>query len=152
MRKYWHDALLGKSKKRKGKTPAEIGFDYCISCLNWKRSMRIGMPPFGKQRVLRQSLSYGRLIGHSLKQRILWEVYAVGRKNFLSHDTVKGTWDSSIIYSLVDNCKTQQPEHLRISGDGTALCAGLQNEPESIEKLMPWSDMIQQRCRIKSKS
>ena len=26
------------------------------------------------------------------------------------------------------------------------------NEPEGIEELMPWSDMIQQRCRIKSKS
>ena len=25
------------------------------------------------------------------------------------------------------------------------------NEPEGIEELMPWSDMIQQRCRIKSK-
>ncbi len=26
------------------------------------------------------------------------------------------------------------------------------NEPEGIEELLPWSDMIQQRCRIKSKS
>ena len=26
------------------------------------------------------------------------------------------------------------------------------NEPEGIEELMPWSDMVQQRCRIKSKS
>ena len=26
------------------------------------------------------------------------------------------------------------------------------NEPEGIEELMPWSDRIQQRCRIKSKS
>ena len=26
------------------------------------------------------------------------------------------------------------------------------NEPEGIEELMPWSDMIQQRCQIKSKS
>ena len=26
------------------------------------------------------------------------------------------------------------------------------NEPEGIEELMPWSEMIQQRCQIKSKS
>nr|WP_270271103.1 hypothetical protein [Enterocloster clostridioformis] len=26
------------------------------------------------------------------------------------------------------------------------------DEPEGIEELMPWSEMIQQRCRIKSKS
>ena len=49
------------------------------------------------------------------------------------------------------NCKTQQSEHLRISGDRTALYAGLQNEPEGIEELMPWSDMIQQSCQIKNK-
>src|SRR5699024_12017031 len=29
MRRYWHDALPGKSKKSPDKTPAEIGFDYC---------------------------------------------------------------------------------------------------------------------------
>ena len=52
--------------------------------------------------------------------------YAVGRKNFLFHDTVKGARASSIIYSLVETAKTQQSEHLRISGDCTALYAGLQ--------------------------
>ena len=29
MRRYWHDALPGKSKKSPNKTPAEIGFDHC---------------------------------------------------------------------------------------------------------------------------
>ena len=52
--------------------------------------------------------------------------YAVGRKNFLFHDTVKGARASSIIYSLVETAKLQQSEHLCISGDGTALYAGLQ--------------------------
>ena len=31
--------------------------------------------------------------------------YAVGRKNFLFHDTVKGARASSIIYSLVETAK-----------------------------------------------
>lgn len=29
MRRQWHEALPGKSKKSPDKTPAEIGFDYC---------------------------------------------------------------------------------------------------------------------------
>ena len=29
MRRYWYEALPGKSKKSPEKTPAEIGFDYC---------------------------------------------------------------------------------------------------------------------------
>ena len=34
--------------------------------------------------------------------------YAVGRKNFLFHDTVKGARASSIILQFSRNCKTQQ--------------------------------------------
>ena len=29
LRRYWYDALLGKTKTASEKPPAEIGFDYC---------------------------------------------------------------------------------------------------------------------------
>ena len=78
--------------------------------------------------------------------------YAVGRKNFLFHDTVKGARSSSIIYSLVETAKLN---HLNIYAYLETVLLYMpdyKNEPEGIEELMPWSDMIQQRCRIKSKS
>lgn len=50
------------------------------------------------------------------------------------------------------NCKIQQYEHLRISGDSIVFILVYKNESKGIEKLRPWLDTIQQRCRIKSKS
>ena len=58
----------GKAKKSPDKTPAEIGFSYATSYLNWKRSMHSWMPGPGKPNVLRRSLPYGRLTGHGLKR------------------------------------------------------------------------------------
>lgn len=78
--------------------------------------------------------------------------YAVGRKNFLFHDSVKGAQSSAIIYSLVETAKIN---HLNIYAYLETVLLYMpdyKNEPEGIEELMPWSEMIQQRCRIKSKS
>ena len=78
--------------------------------------------------------------------------YAVGRKNFLFHDTVKGARDSSIIYSLVETAKLNNLNIYAYLETVLLYMPDYKNEPEGIEELMPWSDMIQQRCRIKSKS
>lgn len=78
--------------------------------------------------------------------------YAVGRKNFLFHDTVKGARASSIIYSLVESAKLNNLNIYAYMETVLLYMPDYKNEPEGIEELMPWSDMIQQRCRIKSKS
>ena len=78
--------------------------------------------------------------------------YAVGRKNFLFHDTVKGARASSIIYSLVETAKLNDLNIYAYLETVLLYMPDYKNEPEGIEELMPWSDMIQQRCRIKSKS
>ena len=78
--------------------------------------------------------------------------YAVGRKNFLFHDTVKGTRASSIIYSLVETAKLNKLNIYAYLETVLLYMPDYKNEPEGIEELMPWSAMIQQRCRIKSKS
>ena len=78
--------------------------------------------------------------------------YAVGRKNFLFHDTVKGARASSIIYSLVETAKLNNLNIYAYLQTVLLYMPDYKNEPEGIEELMPWSDMIQQGCRIKSKS
>lgn len=78
--------------------------------------------------------------------------YAVERKNFLFHDTVKGTRASAIVYSLVETAKLN---HLNIYAYLEAVLLYMpeyKNEPEGIEELMLWSEMIQQRCWMKSKN
>ena len=78
--------------------------------------------------------------------------YAVGRKNFLFHDTVKGARSSAIIYSLVETAKLNNLNIYAYLETVLLYMPDYKNEPEGIEELMPWSEMIQQRCRIESKS
>lgn len=78
--------------------------------------------------------------------------YAVEWKYFLFHDTVKGTRTSSTIYSLVETAKLNNLNIYAYLQTVLLYMPDYKNEPEGIEELMPWSDMIQQRCRIKSKS
>ncbi|XBX03330.1 transposase [Enterocloster clostridioformis] len=78
--------------------------------------------------------------------------YAVGRKNFLFHDTVKGVQASSIIYSLAETAKLNNLNICAYLKTVLLYMPDYKDEPEGIEDLMPWSEMIQRRCRIKSKS
>lgn len=52
--------------------------------------------------------------------------YAVGRENFLFHDTVKGVKASAVIYSLVEAAKLNHLNIYVLSGNRAALYAGLQ--------------------------
>ena len=61
-------------------------------------------------------------------------------------------WASSIIYSLVETAKLNNLNIYAYLETVLLYMPDYKNEPEGIEELMPWSDMIQQRCRIKSKS
>lgn len=191
MRRYWYDALPGKSKKTKEKTPAEIGFDYCNQLFElekeyadldaetrkvkrletepaiWKAywSWLETLYPTGGSRLdkavtyaknqkpyMENYLLDGRCsISNNIAENIA-RPYAIGRKNFLFHDTVKGARASSIIYSLVETAKLNNLNIYAYLETVLLYMPDYKNEPEGIEELMPWSDMIQQRCRIKSKS
>ena len=186
MRRYWYDALPGKSKKTKEKTPAEIGFDYCNQLFElekeyadldaetrkvkrletepaiWKAywSWLETLYPTGGSRLdkavtyaknqkpyMENYLLDGRCsISNNIAENIA-RPYAIGRKNFLFHDTVKGA-----IYSLVETAKLNNLNIYAYLETVLLYMPDYKNEPEGIEELMPWSDMIQQRCRIKSKS
>ena len=191
MRRYWHDALPGKSKKSPDKTPAEIGFDYCNQLFelekeyadldaDTRKAKRLEtepaiweaywswletVNPAGGSR-LAKAVTYAKnqkpymenylldgrcSISNNIAENIA-RPYAVGRKNFLFHDTVKGARASSIIYSLVETAKLNNLNIYAYLETVLLYMPDYKNEPEGIEELMPWSDMIQQRCRIKSKS
>ena len=78
--------------------------------------------------------------------------YGTGVRLGWQSATVKGARASSIIYSLVETAKLNDLNIYAYLETVLLYMPDYQNEPEGIEELMPWSDMIQQRCRIKSKS
>ena len=191
MRRYWHDALPGKSKKEEEKTPAEIGFGYCNELFelekkyadldaNTRKAKRLEtesaiweaywlwletLNPANGSR-LEKAVTYAKnqkpymesylldgrcSVSNNLAENIA-RPYAVGRKNFLFHDTVKGARASAIIYSLVETAKYNNLNIYAYLEMVLLYMPDYKNEPEGIKELMPWSEMIQQRCRIKSKS
>jgi len=76
------------------------------------------------------------------------KAYVIGRKNFLFHDTVKGAMASSIIYSIVETAKANNLNVYQYLYTILLYMPDYKNESEGIEELMPWSDMIQQRCSM----
>ena len=191
MRRYWKEALPGKTRKSSDKTPAEIGLDYCNQLfelekeyadldadtrkaerletepaiweayLSWLETVN----PAGGSR-LAKAVTYAKnqkpymenylldgrcSISNNIAENIA-RPYAVGRKNFLFHDTVKGARASAIIYSLVETAKLNNLNIYAYLETVLLYMPDYKNEPEGIEELMPWSEMIQQRCQIKSKS
>lgn len=77
--------------------------------------------------------------------------YAVGRKNFLFHDTVKGAEASSIIYSLVETAKLNNLNIYAYLENVLLYMPEYKNEPDGIEELMPWSEKIKQGCAMVQK-
>lgn len=191
MRRYWHDALPGGSKKTARKTPAEIGFDYCNQLFKLeegyadldaetRKAKRLEsepaiweaywswletIDPAGGSR-LAKAVTYAKnqkpymenylldgrcSISNNIAENIA-RPYAVGRKNFLFHDTVKGARSSSIIYSLVETAKRNNLNIYAYLETVLLYMPDYKNEPEGIEELMPWSEMIQQRCRIRTQN
>ena len=191
MRRYWKEALPGKTRKSSDKTPAEIGLDYCNQLfelekeyadldadtrkaerletepaiweayLSWLETVN----PAGGSR-LAKAVTYAKnqkpymenylldgrcSISNNIAENIA-RPYAVGRKNFLFHDTVKGARASAIIYSLVETAKLNNLNIYAYLETVLLYMPDYKNEPEGREELMPWSEMIQQRCQIKSKS
>lgn len=188
MRRYWHDALPGKTSKTDKKTPAEIGFEYCnqIFALEekyasldaetrkqkrletqpaiWKAywSWLDTLNPTGGSR-LAKAVTYARnqkpyMENYLLDGRCpvsnnnaehLAKSYAVGRKNFLFHDTVKGAQASAIVYSLVETAKYNNLNIRKYLEVVLLYMPDYLDEPEGIESLMPWSDMLQEVCKLK---
>ena len=73
--------------------------------------------------------------------------YVVSRKNSLFHDTIMGAEACSIIYSIVLTAKANNldiREYLEVL---LQKMPDYKNEPEGIQKLLPWSPEIQAECQ-----
>lgn len=74
--------------------------------------------------------------------------YAVGRKNFLFHNSTDGARTSAVIYSLVECAKRNNLNVLQYLTQVLSTMRGYKDEPELVEDMMPWSDLMQQSCGL----
>jgi hypothetical protein len=72
--------------------------------------------------------------------------YAIGRKNFLFHNSVKGADASAIVYSMIETAKANQINVFQYLYTVLLYMPDYKNEPKGIEMLLPWSDFIKERC------
>ena len=77
--------------------------------------------------------------------------YAVGRKNFLFHDTVAGAESSAIVYSLTETAKLNHLNVFLYLQNVLLYMPGYTDEPDNIEEMMPWSDKMQEMCSLNNK-
>lgn len=73
--------------------------------------------------------------------------FAVGRKNWLFCDTVKGAESSAIVYTMVETAKANRidPYDYLLYVLSVLPYWGKSTSHESLESLMPWSSEVQQR-------
>lgn len=72
--------------------------------------------------------------------------YAIGRKNFLFHNSVPGADASAIVYSMIETAKANQINVFQYLYTVLLYMPDYKNEPKGIEMLLPWSDFIKERC------
>ena len=74
--------------------------------------------------------------------------YAVGRKNFLFHNSSKGAKMSAVIYSVVETAKRNGLNVMTYLTEVMRAMRGLKKEERSviIDDLMPWSERMQKTC------
>ena len=74
------------------------------------------------------------------------KTYVTGRKNFLFHDTVNGATASAIVLSIIETAKANGLNIFQYLYTLLLYMPDYKDEPAGIEKLMPWSDFIKERC------
>ena len=76
--------------------------------------------------------------------------YAVGRKNFLFHDTVEGARASAMIYSLVMTAKANNLNIPKYLETVLTLMPGCKMGFAGMDDLLPWSEKMQVECSLKN--
>ena len=72
--------------------------------------------------------------------------YALGRRNFLFHDTVDGAEASSIVYSIVETAKMNGLNTYSYLYQLLLHMPGCVYGAEDIEEMLPWSEFMQESC------
>ena len=72
--------------------------------------------------------------------------YAIGRKAFLFHTSEEGAGASAVMYSIVETAKANRLNVFQYLYMVLLYMPDYKNKPAGIEKLLPWSDFIKERC------
>ena len=80
--------------------------------------------------------------------------FTLGRKNWVNVDSMRGAQASTILYSLVEAAKAN---HLRVYEYLKFLLKNLSEHAEDTNRdflsdLLPWSDIVQEKCKSLKKS
>ncbi len=78
--------------------------------------------------------------------------YAVGRKNFMFHNSTDGAETSAIIYSLVESAKRNKLNVMKYLEKVLIEMMGYNDESENIDELMPWTDKMRRSCSTDQKN
>lgn len=70
----------------------------------------------------------------------------MGRKNFLFHNSADGAKASVIVLSLIETAKANSLNIYHYLYTLLLYMLDYKNEPAGIEKLLPWSNFIKERC------
>ena len=73
--------------------------------------------------------------------------YVIGRKNFLFHNSVEGAEASTILYSIVRSALANNLDDLKYLEILLQRMPGMNDEPEGLRKLLPWSPEMQAECQ-----
>lgn len=96
--------------------------------------------------ILRNYLQDGRCeISNNAAERRA-KSYAIGRKAFLFHTSTAGAEASAVMYSIVETAKVNNLNVFQYLYTVLLYMPDYKNEPAGIEKLLPWSDFIKERC------
>lgn len=89
---------------------------------------------------------------NSLDERTI-RMFTIGRKNWLFSTSVKGAESSAAAYSVIETAKANGLDpYLYLSTIFKYLPSqDLVNEPEAIEKFLPWSELMQDSCKSQPK-
>ncbi len=167
MRRYWYETLPGKTKKSKEKTPAEIGFDYCSQLfelekeyadldVDTRKAKRLETEPAIWEAYWSwlETLSDGEVPIDNLASERALRTFTIGRKNWMTLNTVRGAQASAIIYSITETARanglnvyyyvkhllTELLEIIRIDGSV---------DKKELESRMPWSKDLPAECYSK---
>lgn len=72
--------------------------------------------------------------------------FVTGRKNWLFADTPKGATASATIYSIVETAKANGLDVFLYLEQLLMHMTDWDHTPEYLDRLMPWSDLMQERC------
>lgn len=72
--------------------------------------------------------------------------YATARKNFLFHDTEDGAHASAVVMSLIETAKMNNLNIFQYLYVLLLYMPDYKDEPAGIEKLLPWSEFIKEKC------